>query len=94
MIVISDNCLIGPNVVIRSSNHKFEDKNNLIRNRGHTPGEVILQEDVWLGANSVILPGVELSRGVIIGAVSVVTKSIPDHTLIAGVPAKIIQSRS
>jgi galactoside O-acetyltransferase len=94
IIVISDNCLIGPNVVIRSSSHNYKDKNMLIKNQGHTPGEVILHEDVWIGANSTILPGVELSRGVVVAAGSVVTKSFPEYVLIAGAPAKIIESRS
>jgi acetyltransferase-like isoleucine patch superfamily enzyme len=92
-IVISDNCLIGPNVILRSSNHNYEKKGILIKNQGHRPREVILHEDVWVGANSVILPGVVLSRGVVVGAGSVVTKSFPEYAVIAGVPAKLIELR-
>ena len=53
--------------------------------------KVIIKNDVWIGANSVILPGVTIGNGVAIGASSVVTKDIPDYAIVAGVPAKIIK---
>ena len=56
-------------------------------------GPIILEEDVWVGANSVILGGVTLGRGSIIAAGSVVTKDIPPYSIVGGTPAKIIKSR-
>jgi acetyltransferase-like isoleucine patch superfamily enzyme len=54
---------------------------------------VIIKDDVWIGANAIILGGVTLGKGVIIGAGAVVTKSVPDYYVVGGVPAKKIYSR-
>ncbi len=54
---------------------------------------VIIGNDVWIGANSVIMPGVQIGHGVVIGATAVVTKNVPDYAIVAGVPAKIIGYR-
>lgn len=93
-IEIGDNCLIGPNVVLRTSNHVFSDRNVPIREQGHTPGRIIIRDDVWIGANVVLLPDVSVGRGSIIGAGSVVTKNVDDYAIVAGVPAKQIGSRN
>ena len=93
-IEIGDNCLIGPNVVLRTSNHVFSDRNVPIREQGHIPGRIIIRDDVWIGANVVLLPDVSVGRGAIIGAGSVVTKNVDDYAIVAGVPAKQIGSRN
>ena len=59
-----------------------------------TRGKIIIQDDVWLGASSVVLDGVKIGKGCIIGAGSVVTKDLPDYAIAAGVPAKIIKMRT
>jgi acetyltransferase-like isoleucine patch superfamily enzyme len=55
--------------------------------------KVIIKNDVWIGANSVIMPGVTIGNGAVVGAGAVVTKDIPDYAIVAGVPAKIIKYR-
>ena len=55
--------------------------------------KVIIKNDVWIGANSVILPGITIGNGAIIGAGCVVTKDVPDYAIVVGVPAKIIKYR-
>ena len=91
-IIIEDNVLIGSGVHIYSVNHKFGEKNKEIINQGHFPcKKVTINKGAWVGANSVILPGVSIGRFSVIGAGSIVTKNIPDNSLAVGNPAKVIR---
>ncbi|MFH1190086.1 MAG: DapH/DapD/GlmU-related protein [Candidatus Omnitrophota bacterium] len=90
-ITINDDVLIGPNVVFRTSNHKYAAKEVPINRQGHAAGKIIVEEDVWIGANAVILPGVTIGRGSVVGAGAVVTASIPAYSLAGGVPARVIK---
>ena len=92
-IRIGNNVLIGPNVVFRASNHAFERRDIIIRKQGNKPGRITVRDDVWIGANAVILPNVEVGTGAVIGAGSVVTKDVASYTIAGGVPAKQIGSR-
>lgn len=92
-IKIGDDVLIGPNVCIYAYNHNFENLEIPIKLQGYYEADVIIEEDVWIGSNSVILPGVKIGKGSIIGAGSVVTKNIPPFTIAAGCPAKVIKKR-
>lgn len=91
-IFIGNNVLIGPNTVIRSSNHNFK-KNSLINSQKHLSGEIIIEDDVWIGANVVILPNTKIKKGAVIGAGSIVTKSVDNYVVVAGNPAKQINLR-
>lgn len=92
-IVIENNVLIGSNVLI--SDHSHGEILDISKPRWELPlyskGKIKIGENCWLGDNTVILPGVILGRNCIVGANSVVTKSFPDNSVIAGVPAKIIK---
>ncbi|WP_438426170.1 acyltransferase [Aquimarina macrocephali] len=93
-ILIEDDVLIGSGVHIYIENHKFEgpDPSISIIDMGHTQAkQVTLKKGCWIGANAVILPGVTIGKNSVIGAGSIVTKSIPDHCVAAGNPAKIIK---
>jgi len=92
-ILIGNNCLIGPNVVMRSADHRFEKPNILIREQGHIARDIFIDEDVWLGSNVIILGGVHIGRGSIIGAGAVVTRDIPPMAIAVGIPAKVIKYR-
>lgn len=92
-VFIGDNTLIGPGVVINSGMHHYEDPNILIRDQGHRTQPIHIGNDVWIGAKSVILPGVCIGDGSIIGAGAIVTKSIPPYSVAVGVPAKVIKFR-
>jgi acetyltransferase-like isoleucine patch superfamily enzyme len=92
-IIIGNNCLIGPNVVMRTAGHRFENINALIREQGHISDNIIIEDDVWIGSNVVILGGVIIGKGSIIGAGAVVTKNIPSMGIAVGVPAKVIKHR-
>jgi len=90
---IGNNVLIGPNVVIHTSNHNFQYKSITINKQGHTLKPVIIEDDVWIGANCMITPGVILAQGCVIGAGSVVTKDTEPYGVYVGVPAKKIKER-
>ncbi len=93
-LVIGKNVMMGPDVIVYTRGHKFDRLDIPMNRQGETrPLKVIIGDDVWIGARVVILPGVRIGRGVIIGAGAVVTKNIPDYSVVAGVPAKIIKNR-
>lgn len=87
-ITIGDDVFIGPKVNLITINHDPDPDN-----RSATYGRPIVIEDkVWIGINSTILPGVRIGYGAIVGAGSVVTKDVPAMTVVAGNPAKIIKT--
>jgi acetyltransferase-like isoleucine patch superfamily enzyme len=92
-ISIGTSCLIGPGVVMRTANHEFSDPDMLIREQGHVFANIFVGDDVWIGANAIILGGVEIGRGSIIGAGAVVTKDVPEMAIAVGVPAQIVKYR-
>lgn len=92
-IQIGSSVLIGSNVVLRACNHRFAAKMN-VRDQGHIPGTILIGDDVWIGSNSIILPGVCIESHSVIGAGSVVTKNVVAYTVVAGNPAKVIRIRS
>jgi len=85
--------LIGPNVVMRASNHNYERIDIPIRNQRHIPGRILIKEDVWIGANVVILPDVTIERGAIVAAGAVVTTDVNEYDIVGGVPAIRVGSR-
>ncbi|MFA5147182.1 MAG: acyltransferase [Candidatus Omnitrophota bacterium] len=90
-IVIGREAIIAPNVVIRASNHKYARKDMPIVKQGHEGRTIRIGDDVWIGANAVILPGVTIGNGAVIGAGAVVDDNVPAYALAAGVPARVIK---
>ncbi len=93
-ITIGDNVIMGPGVKIFSENHNYSKEDVLIRKQGETRQSVKIGNNCWIGAGTTILAGVMIGDGCVIAAGAVVTKSIPPDSLVAGVPAKIIKSRT
>ncbi|EPM5659285.1 acyltransferase [Vibrio parahaemolyticus] len=92
-ITIGKNCLIAANCqIFDGSGHdlSFSDVENRINTRGVSK-PVLIEDNVWIGINSIILPGVTIGNGSVIAANSVVTKDIPPMVLAGGNPAKIIK---
>ena len=88
-VIIGDNCLLAPNVAIYTAGHPVHPDT---RNTGYEYGaEVIIGDNVWIGGNSVICPGLHIGSNTVIGAGSVVTKDIPDWVVAAGNPCRVIR---
>ena len=83
-VIIGDACIIANNVVIVDHDH------NMIHG-GFSTAPVIIEDHVWIGANVTILKGVNIGKGAIVAAGSVVNKDVQPHTLVAGVPARLIK---
>lgn len=92
-VEIGNDVIIGPKVVIHSGNHKFDRLDIPIRLQGWNTAPVIIEDDVWIGAAAIILPGVRIGKGSVIAAGAVVIKDIPPYSIAAGVPAEVKGSR-
>jgi maltose O-acetyltransferase len=92
-VIIGNDCLIAQNVLILTRMHNFENILIPMRLQGHKEKPILIENDVWIGAKSVIMPGVTLGVGSIIGAGSIVTKDVLPYSIVAGVPASFIRSR-
>lgn len=98
-IRIGDKVMFGPGVYVIAGNHRIDIPGRYMKDVGlhekllENDLGVTICEDVWIGANAVILDGVEIGRGSVIAAGSVVTKSVHPYSIIAGVPAKLIRYR-
>lgn len=90
---IGEYCAIAPNCTIIGANHIFSDPNKTIKSQGVSCKGIIIEDDVWIGANSVILDGVTIGKGSVIGAGSIVTKNIPPYSVAVGNPCKVIKNR-
>jgi len=86
-IEIGGGSLIGHNTTIATLNHDF----NPLKRQNLTPSPVKIGKNVWIGSDCTILPGIEIGDGAIIGAGSVVTKSIPENSIAAGNPARVVK---
>ena len=93
-VQIGDYVMIAPYVTIHSSTHVYNDIHTPMVLGGLTEANtVIIDDDVWIGKNVVVLPGVKIGKGSIIGANSVVTKDVDEYSIYGGVPAKLIKKR-
>jgi maltose O-acetyltransferase len=90
---IGDDVMIGPNVVIHTGNHNIADTSIPMNRQGHTFEKIVIGNDVWIGANAIILMGVIIGDGAVIGAGSVVTKDVYPYTVVAGNPIRVIKDR-
>lgn len=92
-VTIGDRSLIGYGTKIFSRNHNVPSGHGSIFGAGHSFKAVSIGNDVWLGANVIVLPGRTIGDGAIVGAGSVVTKDVAAYTVVAGNPAKLVRVR-
>lgn len=92
-IDIGADVLIARECLLITRSHIFENRNKTIREQGYTLAPIIIEDDVWLGFRSIVLPGVRIGKGAIVAAGAVVNKDVAPYTVVGGVPAKVIKSR-
>lgn len=90
-VIIGNHVNLAQGITVTALNHNFDDSNKRIDEQGVSTSAVIIEDDIWIGANAVILPGVTIGHHSVVAAGAVVTKDVPPHSLVAGVPAKIIK---
>lgn len=88
-VAIAANCTLAP------VNHAYMDKSRLIREQGFLPGKggIVIEEDVWIGANCVLLDGAVLRRGCVVAAGSIVRGELAAYTVYAGQPLRVVGER-
>ena len=91
-VCIGQHVNLAQGVVVTALNHNYEDVSKRIDKQGVSTKPVVIGDDVWIGANSVVLPGVTIGNHCVVAAGAVVTKDVPDNTLVGGVPAKILKT--
>lgn len=93
-VTIGNDVMMGPDCVILTSNHGFESRETPMWKQSFSaPKSVVIEDDVWIGARVIILPGVHVGTGSIIGAGSVVTHDVEPYSIVGGNPAKLIRYR-
>ena len=90
---IGNHVRIGHRTSIITSDHRHDDMTTPIHKQGLICGEVVIEDDVWIGCNVTILKGVRIARGAIIAAGAVVTRNVPANVIFGGVPARQIGVR-
>jgi acetyltransferase-like isoleucine patch superfamily enzyme len=90
-IEIGDDVTTGPDLYVTDHNHRYDDLDTPIARQWVNEAPVRIGDGCWLGAGVVVLPGTTLGRNVVVAAGSVVRGEIPDHCVVAGVPAKVVK---
>lgn len=90
-VIIGSHVNLAQGITVTALNHNFEDSEKRIDEQGVSTSTVIIEDDIWIGANAVVLPGVTIGHHSVVAAGAVVTKDVPPHSLVAGVPAKVIK---
>lgn len=92
-IKIEDDVMLGAGIHIYVNNHKYGNRNLPLIYQGYFPDRAVtLKKGCWVGANAILLPGIEIGYNSIVAAGSVVTRVVPDNVIVAGVPAKILKN--
>lgn len=90
---IGNNVSVATGTVIVPGNHNFSRRDIPFKQQGSTGRGIILEDDIWVGANVVIVDGVHIGSGAIIAAGAVVTRNVAPCVIVAGVPARFIKER-
>jgi len=88
---LGDRVYTSPFTQILAVNHVYDDAGRSFTEQGITAEGIEIEDDVWLGAGAIVTDGVHIGRGAVVAAGAVVTKDVPAHTVVAGVPARVVQ---
>ena len=92
-VIIGNDVMMAPNVAIIAVNHNYDRIDIPMNKQGKKEKPINICDDVWLGYGSKILSGVTVNKGAIVGAGSVVTKDVPEYSIVGGNPARVIKMR-
>ncbi len=93
-VVISDNVMIGPDVIVPGKLHRTSRLDvPMIEQGDYSRAPTVIEDDVWIGARAIVMPGVSIGSGAIVGAGAVVTRDVAPRTVVGGVPARVIRER-
>ncbi|MCF0048689.1 acyltransferase [Dyadobacter chenwenxiniae] len=90
-ITVGNNVILAQNIVASGLNHNYTDTRRPIHEQGVSVAPIVIEDDCWIGANSVITAGVTIGKHCVIAAGAVVTKSIPPYSVVVGNPARVIK---
>lgn len=93
-VTIGDRVYTSPFTQIIAVNHVFDDPKQSFVEQGITAQGIVIEDDVWLGSGAIITDGVHIGKGAVVAAGAVVTKDVPPHTVVGGVPARLIREIS
>lgn len=92
--IIGNHVILSRNCFILDKNHIFERTDIPLNDQGcYSPKQTIIEDDCWIGMNTIMTPGRHVSHGTIVGMGSVLTKDFPSYSIVGGAPAKLIKSR-
>jgi len=90
-IRIGDRVYTSPLVQLAAVNHVFSDPTRPFVEQGITAQGIVVEDDVWIGAGAIVTDGVRIGQGAVVAAGAVVTRDVPPHTVVAGVPARVVK---
>jgi acetyltransferase-like isoleucine patch superfamily enzyme len=90
-ITIGDRVYTSPMVQLLAVNHVFDDTGRPFVEQGITARGIVIEDDVWVGAGAIVTDGVRVGKGAVIAAGAVVSRDVASHTVVAGIPAKVVR---
>jgi acetyltransferase-like isoleucine patch superfamily enzyme len=90
-VTVGDRVYTSPFAQILAVNHVFDDPARPFVDQGITADGIVIEDDVWLGAGAIVTDGVRIGQGAVVAAGAVVAGDVPPHTVVAGVPAKVVR---
>ncbi len=91
-IEVGRDCMIGPHCYITDADHGTAPGRS-VKSQPMSKASVVIEDEVWLGANVVVLPGVRIGKGAVVGAGGVVTHDVPSNVIVVGAPAEVLRTR-
>jgi acetyltransferase-like isoleucine patch superfamily enzyme len=91
-VTIGDRVFTSPHTQLLAVNHVYDDPDRSFTEQGITAEGIVVEDDVWLGAGAIVTDGVHIGKGAVVAAGAVVTKDVPPHTVVGGIPARPIKS--
>jgi maltose O-acetyltransferase len=94
-LAVGRDVMMGPRCILLASSHAFASVDLPMNAQGFAEDRpIVIEDDVWVGAGAIVLPGVRIGTGSVVGAGSVVTKDVPPWTVVAGNPARVVRNRA